>query len=561
MKKALALLLLAGLVLAPVASFADVADQSLGQGAGFDASLRTGSSDLVQLFPEQASNFSNTFFLYYGTPDYQAVPGIPPAGGTDTIGWDGNGLLSGSDNWFGMIDSKHGIGTWALFLNVPVNYFTDNAGGNPDLRLGTETDGYNNTYSNLGGFDPTDAGGWGAMTNNWGSVVNHWSDWNGTGMANPAGGNTGASNSNRIGEYLQTPNNKFEVTFADQGFGLSLNYGDQAGDYWDFTGNTNVLVPATPAAGTYLGYKQEADQVQEFGLSAGIGSKDVGPFSNLDVAASFELGTISMIDSEIEENATATGVNNYFQNMMKDNGIYDFRVNALAVKDSDENTQIRLSTNDVISQLGTKETFQEDNNNNGSFLDAGDTNEFRDTTYSNLDINLNAGCVHKIEDGKGRFISSIGVQYRNQHFTDESQTYNVANAAFQPVYYSDSDYTNFLVPVHMGAEQDLFNWLTLRLGATANAFQSYSDKTIGRNNQTAAGVYQNVETDNSWSDQFANVMFTSGFGVKFGNFAFDALLNEDVVENTTLVNIAPGAGTLFSGNLVTVAKVDGTFKF
>ncbi len=560
MKKALALLLLAGLAFAPIASFADVADESLGQGSYFDAALRTGSSDLVQLFPEQASNFSNTFFMYYGTPDYEAVPGIPPAGGTDTIGYDGNGLLSGSDNWFGVIDSKHGIGTWAVFINVPVDYFTDNAGGNPDLYLGTETDGFNNTYTAVGGFDPTDAAGYGATTNNWGAVVNHWTDWNGTGYSNVGGGNVGASGG-RIGEYLQTPNNKFVVTFADQGFGLSLNYGDQAGDYWDFTGNTNVTVPANPAAGTYLGYKQYADQVQEYGLSLGLGGKDVGPFSNLDVAASFELGTIDLVDSQVEENAAGTGVNNYYQDSMKDNGIYDVRVNVLAVKDSDENTQLRLSTNDVLSQLGTKEVFQEDNNNNGSFLDAGDDNEFRDTTFANLDINVNAGCVHKIEDGKGRFISSIGVQYRNQHFTDESQEYSVANAQFQPVYYSDSDYTNFLVPIHMGAEQDLFDWLTLRLGATANAFQSYSDKTIGRNNQTAEGVYQNVETDNSWSDQFANVIFTSGFGVKFGNFGFDALLNEDVVENNMLVNIAPGAGTLFTGNLVTVAKVDGTFKF
>src|SRR5947207_2357900 len=118
MKKAF-LLLVAGLLMLPVASFATVADESLGQGSGFDAGLRTGSNDLLQIMPEKASDFSNTFFLRFGVPDYQT----PGNKGSYNSGYDGNGLIFGSDNWFGVIDSKHGIGTWGVFLNVPVNYF------------------------------------------------------------------------------------------------------------------------------------------------------------------------------------------------------------------------------------------------------------------------------------------------------------------------------------------------------------------------------------------------------------------------------------------------------
>jgi hypothetical protein len=234
----------------------------------------------------------------------------------------------------------------------------------------------------------------------------------------------------------------------------------------------------------------------------------------------------------------------------------------LGTKDQDENTQMRASFVGILSNLAAEETFQHDTNNDGDFINDGATNNTKqDVGYANLDLNLNAGCVHKIEGGKGRLVANLGVQFRDQHFTDKGWQYNAGNAQMQYNYYSDSDYQNINVPFAVGAEQDLNDWLTVRLGANTPLYATWWDTSIGRSNQDAQGNYQNKVTVNSYGDSFMSVNVNSGFSVKLGNFTFDALLNQAFFENTFLQNVEPGRGTLFGGDLATLAKAEGTFKF
>jgi hypothetical protein len=545
MKKALTLLLLAGLAFLPLASFADVVDESLGQGAGFEAALNTGSSDLVQIFPQKAEDFASAVFYRYG------YPGDYGPGNMQSMYNGSQFPISGGDNWMGIIDNKLGIGTLAIYTNVPVNFFTNNAGGHPDLSIDSMWGGSN----------------WGGTTNEWTEVVNQWQDWNGTGYGPVPQGSTDADGPlTWPNQWFATPQNKVMVVYADQGFGLSLNYGDAQGNGWsDKNNNTYTDGDNNDVnAGTVLGYKKYSNGTMEFGGAIGYGTKDAGVFSTLDVAGSFELGMIDDTRTYIEENAANNGTNVFWNRSLKDGngGIYDARLNLLATKDSDEMTQVRLSASGVMSKLGTEELYQSDNDNDGDFTSVNDNNGKRDTSYDNLNILVNAGVVHKIEAGNGKVVASLGVNYRDQSFKDEEKWYNPTASRWEYSYYSNADYSWLMVPVRVGVEQALTGWLTLRLGASTNAFQMFWAKNMPKSDLKADGSgYDDSETMNSSSDSFQNVTFNTGLGVALGNFTFDMLLDQGFLEDNMLRGIRPGAGVLVDGDLVQLYKFQATFKY
>ena len=573
MKKALAMLLLAGLAFLPLASFADVVDESLGQGSGFAAALNTGSSDLVQIFPQKAEDFASAVFYRYGVPDY-AYNNINAPWGNDG-GQYYQFPIFGADNWMGIIDKKLGIGTIGVYTNVPVNYFTDDAGGHPDLGM----------YYYTNDQDWHHIGNYGIVTNDWGSVIQAWHTYQSPLATTSPVGSTNPSESMGLlwgvpttlplpggvdlylasPVYIQTPQNKVEVVYADQGFGLSLNYGDNTGsNVTDF--NSNSFSSTNPvAADTFLGYSRVADSAMEFGGSVGYGTKDTGVFSTFDVSGSFELGMLDQSIKGIQENPAANGSNTMFNMSHKDGngGIYDVRLNLLATKDTDEMTQVRLSANGVLSKLGEETMIQMDGNNDGNFNDTDDLQAKRDFSYDNLNIGINAGVVHKIEGGNGRVVASIGANYRDQTFKDQVMFYDAVNSRWEypgDDCYSNADFTSLVVPIRVGVEQSLTGWLTLRLGASTNAFQYYWAKEMAKNNlNTDATGFTDSSTINTSSDSFQNVAFDTGFGIVLGNFTFDALLDQEWVEDTLLVH--PASGILTGNDIADCAKFQATFKY
>lgn len=538
MKKVFALLLLAGLAFVPVASFATSADEGLGQGAGFNGSLATGSADLIQLFPNEAANFGAWATWRFGVPDQ---------GTANKSGW--GSLISGQDNWFGISDNKHGLGTWTVYSNRPSNYFTHNAGGVPNLDP---------SYHNAGN-------GYGTITNSWDDVLQQWGPDYRPNETNRGNGNRGGY-SGWYSWVVGTPQEKFSINFSDKvgddTLGIEVNYGDTAGNNnWNLTGTTQTDTnPTSLAAGTWDGYKRYWDESSQLGLNVGFGTKVSD--MNLDLAVGYEMGNLDYMDSELEQNATNSGTNNYYIATLKpaNGGIYDINVSALLTKDQDENTQMRLALTGTLGNLGAEEIGQNDNNNDGDFTTAGDTNIKLEDSYANTMANLMAGCVHKIEGGKGRLVANLGVAYRDQHFKNQYFTWNSGAARFDTSWKTDGDYNSITVPLAVGAEQDLNDWLTVRMGAHTNLLDLQGATEIGYSGLNA-GQYTGSETDTFYSQPFDNVTFTSGFSTKIGNFTFDALLNENFFENTFMTAVQPGRGTFFTGNLVTVAKVDGTFRY
>jgi len=551
MKKALAMLLFAGLAFLPMASFADVVDESLGQGAGFEAALNTGSSDLIQIFPQKAEDFASAVFYRYEYPDYGAY----------VSGYNDIGQVGGSDNWMGIVDKKLGIGTLGVFTNVPVNYFTNDAGGHPDLGL--EYQSGDNTWNDMG---------YGATTNDWASIVNSWHarlpvDW----TTGPVGWwNPPEALMYALGPvYFATPQNKIQVVYADQGFGLSLNYGDtQGANRSDITKNTYTDGDGdNVGAASDLGWKKYSDAAMEFGGKVGYGTKDSGVFSNLDVAGSFELGTIDVTRTRIQENPAVNGANVSSNISLKDGngGIYDARLALLATKDTDETTQIRLSAEGVLSKLGTEFLYQVDGDNDGDFTDAADLSVKRDSSYDNLNILVNAGVVEKIEGGNGRVVASLGVNFRDQALKDKQMVYDPADSRYEFFFLSwISDVSGQIlqVPVRVGVEQALTGWLTLRLGASTNAFRYAWGKAVVSSDLKADRTgFNDTATINTATDAFQNVDFNTGLGVALGNFTFDMLLDQEWVEDTLVQDVRPGRGTFIYGDLASVAKFQATFKY
>lgn len=568
MKKALALLLLAGLAFLPMVSFADVVDESLGQGAGFAAALNTGSSDIIQIFPQKAEDFASAVFYRYGVPDFEENNINAPW--SEKQGHYYQFPIMGQDNWMGIVDKKLGIGTLGVFTNVPVNYFTNDAGGHPDLGLYWFND---QDWHHMGNY--------GMVTNDWGSLIQGWHCYmSPLATTGPVGAPTNFSESLALlytvppgygltdPVYIETPQNKVEIVWADQGFGLSLNYGDNTGaNITDFTSNTytdgdndSVL------AGDMLGFSKVADSAMEFGGSVGYGTKDAGVFSSLDVSGSFELGLLDQSIKVLRENGTADGSYVAASLGHKDGngGIYDARLNLLATKDTDEMTQVRLSATGVLSKLGMELMMMGDTNNDYA-VDENDFKAKRDFSYDNLNISVNAGVVNKIEAGNGRVVSSVGVNYRDQTFKDTAMVWVPVDAAWEfpgSDCFSNADFTSVLVPLRVGVEQDLTGWLTLRLGASTNIFQSYWAKVTLKSDEMADGTgFEDSATINKSSDSFKNVLFNTGFGVKLGNFTFDALIDEEFIQDRLLAGPQPGAGVLFPADMVVLSKVQATFKY
>lgn len=556
MKKVLMLLFMTAVLLGTsMVAKATVRTESLGLGAGADAALAVDDIDLVWLFPSRLPEFSNTAEWRYG------VSNEPVNAYADWDVFNDTQTNVRKDNWGGVIDGKHGaIGVIGVYVNRPNTYFTHDLGNNPYLGLADT----NNDYES---FNEDNNINYGVVSNNWDDFVNGWRGFNYN------YGSTGTTNNRSYQSLWQwqilAPQNKLDLLWAKElgggVLGVQFNYGHRSGDSFNWyglnnssstDGNNNAW-----AAGSFVDQQKAAEASSQFGAAVGFGKKDLGPFSKVDAKVSFETGSLDYADQELYRNNTNSGNYVRYDNTLKGDGIHDIQVGLLAVKDKDENNQMRVNAQAILTKFNTKEVQLWDSNNDGSFTDESNgNNQTRKTGYTGTILSAGTACVHKYDGGKGLVVVSLGVNYRTMKFTDDVQHWNAAAQRNDYDFKAEDTFTNITIPVAVGAEQKFTKWLTGRLGMNANLLQSYKEKATTYGN-IVNGQYQDSEVDKSSTDPRANVKMTTGVGVNVGNWTLDMLIDQNFFEDTFLNSVRPGRGTLFTGDLATVAKAQMTVKF
>lgn len=513
MKKVLMLLasfgLLAGLV---GKAQAGVRLESLGLGANPEAALLTDDLDLIFLFPNKAADYASVVDLRY------------------------EGLTLTDDRWGGVLDNKYeNIGTLGIYTHRPQRLFTQDP-GHPTLQ---------------------------GVSNDWDEIVNGW--FEGNGNQTFAGNGTGAWGS-LYGWEIPTPANDVDLFWAKKtetgSFGIQVTYGRTKGQ------NNWNLTKATPTDGgnddigsiTFLGYERFSDSASVLGAAVGYGRDGVGGWG-LDVRGSFHIGNIDLADVRKCRNASDTADIIYENATLEDDGISQIQGAVLLKKQNSETSETRVSALATLGKLATKELFKVDQNFDGDFVDAFDFDDTRNTEYKNTDLRLNVARNYVVNDGRGKVIAAAGLAYRKQDFTDQVMVFDSGDARREEIYYNNSSFKSFQVPFNVGAEQQLFSWLTARVGASTNLFASYTSENTSRSGDGSNNVTLPETEVYETSDAFTDVTFTTGLGATWNNFTLDVLLDQTYFENTVINNLQIGRGIFFAGDQLLIAKAEAKYKF
>lgn len=513
MKKVLMLLtsfgLLAGLLGSAQAS---VRLESLGLGANPEAALVTDDLDLIFLFPNKAADYGSVVDLRY------------------------EGLTATDDRWGGVLDNKYeNIGTLGIYTHRPQRLFTQDPG-----------------HPTLGG-----------VSNDWNDIVNNWSEINGNQTF--AGNGTGAWGS-IYGWEIPTPQNDVDLFWAKKtetgSFGIQVTYGKTQGqNNWNLTkatptdgGNDDIV------GGTFLGFERFSDSASVFGAAVGYGKDDVGGWG-LNVRGSFHIGNIDLADVEKNRNATDTADITRFNATLEDDGINQIQGAVLLTKQNNETSETRVAALVTLGKLATKELYQWDSNADGDYADGGDDDDTRNTEYKNTDLRLNVAKNYVVNDGRGKVVAAVGLAYRTQEFTDEVMQFDSGDARREETYYNNSNFKSFQVPFNVGAEQQLFSWLTARVGASTNLFASFTSENTSRDGDGSNNVTLPETEVYETSDAFTNVTFTTGLGATWNNFTLDVLLDQTYFENTVINNLQIGRGIFYAGDQLLIAKAEAKYKF
>jgi hypothetical protein len=552
MKKVLALLVVCFMALGARLAMADTRTDSLGLTAG----QQVDDLDSIWLFPQDAANFGNV-------ADFR-------------LGYLGDGG-DYANPWFGIIHKDwDGLGYIGIYTGRPFNNAND--GIEPNVNPANQNGILTGNFS------------WYQLTSPYySSFVAGWTNYNGARIGDTDDEIEAHYHNIRLGVEDATvadPQNKADIfwakDFTDVTLGLHVNYASQDGDngeyaYENYSESSNsplgsgdesgfyTITSVNPAAGDTT---KTTDNMfsQVLGVDLGLTLKNLGPDQSLALGLGYSIGSLDVEWNEYEENAAATGTNPEYLESLKDNGISEFRANALLKSKVNDTTTGRIYANVRLGQFGDKESYQYDRDNNGNYdTDEGDT-YLATNTYSDSNINLGIACDHNVADGKAHVIAGIEAIYDGRAW-NQTALENLAGSTDvnQVQDGSGEKYTEdwWVVPVNVAVEAPLFSWLKFRVGAQNNLFQNISAKVVHLDTPNAAGTaFQNTTTATQSMDYVNYLDMSYGASASFENFTLDLQIERGSLYDA-LSSLQPGNGALFSNTdyLVYFEQADIRYAF
>ena len=515
MKKVFALSLICFMALGATAVMADTRTNSLGLSAG----QQIDDLDSIWLFPQTAANYGNVV-------DYRL-----------------ENLGSTFGNWFGVIHKDwDDLGYIGIYVRRPMNQFFS------------------------ADFSPFIANNFGILNggNNWASDLDPSnSAWNSNTLSGAFNHVTATYSNIGFNAFtIQQPQNKADLfwakDFSDATIGVRLNYAEQ-----DNSGNStaaDTITSGTPGNGTNLGQTGDGN-TSVIGLDLGVSLKNLGALSGLDLALGYSLGS-----------ANYTGVNNRqegginevkYNDKLSDDNISELRANAVAKAAINDNATMRIFAGARLDNLGFKQNFQADFNNNNNYTDAGETQNIKNS-YSDTNFNVGLACTHKVADGKALVIVGISGIYDDRNWKQFGAS-NLAGSSTADQLFNDSSDTEqetwWEVPVNAAVEAPIFGWLKARVGANFDLMSQYTEKIVQPTNQTAAGTaFQDQTSVSATWNPYQSINFTMGASAEFQNFTLDLQMNPSAFE-TYLKAFQPGNGIFYgtAPNMFTSAELKYAF--
>lgn len=427
---------------------------------------------------------------------------------------------SGSGEWGGLIDGKHqDLGVIGIYVNRP--WVENSYNGEPST---------------------------------WAPVGNS-SDWDDTAFDTPIFSN-GASYPARFFFTRRpvTPSNKVDVFYGkanDNGnFGVGINYADnQTSTFFN-----NIQVDDEPAVDTDRTRERWA---RALGATVGLGLKDVGAFNEVNLHAGYAMG---MFLTKVLD--TANGAGSIANDQAKDDGISTITLGALAQKDLDNDTSMRLFVDAALASFKAKASMTTDSTNDGLHNNGGDDDYQFTSATDNINIALGLGCNHKVNDGAAVVSTGLVGNFSTNTIkaTNTTQNGNTATVTNIDLDVDKFDTTTIALWWNGSVDAKLSSWLRARAGIRTAVYGRTTTKQTDNYNYVA-NAPTNTYTEES-TVEIGSTRFSVGFGANFENFTVDANVTAGSLENGSIASIQPGRGLLFgSGDIVTVAQADVKYNF
>lgn len=446
--------------------------------------------------------------------------------------------LSFNNVWGGLIDGEHKeLGVIGVYVNRPFGY-----DGTRTFNFGAP--GWNGT-------------GIGGPNGNWQIGANNWT----------------APNVFYTGHFRpNTPENKLDAFWGTgdekNSFGVQVNYADAEGNVngtsfplgssWDQDSSNNS------SSAAYKDQKAFGDS-RVLGVNLGLGTTEFGPFSNTNVHLGYSLGMLDMEESRSPGSTPDTDTNS-----LKDNGVFTLTLGALARKDLDENSSMKMFADLYLDQDNQTEHLTHDSNSDGLHNDANDIDEQFVSKYGDVIATLGAGCNHKVLDGKGTISSGFMATWINDD-TKLSATQQDAGASSStviPQTFDDQTHDLWDLDWNVGVEAKVASWLVLRAGinrpiiwrvtavTTVNTWAGNTIQSTAKTTVTNDGYFG---TNSNPSD------YSFGLGANFENFQLDVRASTTSLFGD-IASVAPGRGFFFSNsagtsNTLTTADADIRYQF
>jgi hypothetical protein len=379
-----------------------------------------------------------------------------------------DGWGQGYAEWGGVLKDMGDVGVIGAYANRPYytqTYFEDMYNHNESEK---PADWYNRYMPYGGGWSP--AGQWsGNMPNN----ANY---------------------------YPNTPQNKVDAfwakSFSGMDLGAMINYADNQ-EYGALVNNYS----------------------QDLGINLGLGTANLGPFSQANFHLSYQMGSF---DTGIQGGESAMG-----------DGIYSLAVGALLVNDVDADNSVRV-TGDVRNDQWNTKDIQTGN----------PTTHYQSNQFT---VDLGAGINHKISGGKGVVASGLMLVYDGYKVTDDSYT---------PT--AEYEGNSWMVLWNASVESQLTGWLTWRAGIFKPIFDRDYDVTKGQ-----PGAYGN---NDPYSKNGTYSTFSTGFGINVENWTLDAQVSvyslEQLISNPSLGGILyDNYNSIDNGSILSITEADLKYKF
>lgn len=305
---------------------------------------------------------------------------------------------------------------------------------------------------------------------------------------------------------------------SNLGLGVQLSYADTKQDNKE----------------TYLSNSQEQKAyARQFGVRAGVGIKNLGPFQESNFAVGYLMGKVEVSDIDSTDPAN--------NDKLEGDGIHVLDLNANVRHDLSENDNVKLFASFTTGKFGVKDAEN---------VTPTTANHYKFSAKES-NIVLGIGENHSVAEGAG--LVSAGVKFQSLNYTLQNEvlyadgTVELGNG--------DKDKISMTaVPLFVSVEARVKSWLVLRAGTKYYAYSRMHYK----HPETEVG---GVDTNEGWGTYANDLSFSTGFGLLWKNWTLDTVLDTNDLEDN-LSNFQPGRGVFYDGgNMLTIVKADLKYKF